>query len=334
MDYARADAKAAARDRFHGVWAAITTPFEAAGPFDAAGGLDEEGLGADLDRLVGELEVDGVFCTGVMSEFWALSTDERKRMVERVVDVTGGRCGVIAHTGHTSVTETIGLTRHAEAAGADFAVIINPYFPPASDEALYEWYDTVCRSVDIGVWLFDTAYAGFGLSKELVDRLADIENVCGIKVGHGHAHYLDTLALVGDRLLVCEPDESSLLADIRDHGAQVFMSSAAPYLYQRPEWRPMREYVQLALAGEYDRAAEVSAQLDPVRRVAATWLNRPWKQSRVNPIPFIKAWSGLLGMSGGPVRPPLRQADPSRVALLAADLQAAGVPVEPVPVGG
>jgi 4-hydroxy-tetrahydrodipicolinate synthase len=328
MDYARADAKAAARERFHGVWAAITTPFAAAGE------IDEAGLAADLDRVVGELEVDGVFCTGVMSEFWALATAERKRMVEQVVAGVSGRCGVIAHTGHTSVTETVELTRHAEAAGADFAVIINPYYPPASDEALYDWFDSVCRSVDIGVWLFDTAYAGFALSRELLDRLADIENVCGIKVGHGHAHYLDTLALVGDRLLVCEPDEESLLEDIRDHGAQVFMSSAAPYLYQRPDWRPMREYVQLALAGDYDRAAEVSARLDPVRRVAAEWTSGPWKQSRVNPVPFIKAWSGLLGMSGGPVRPPLRQADPARVARLAADLHGVGLLAEPVQVGG
>lgn len=328
MDYGRAEAKAAAREQFHGVWAALTTPFA------AAGGLDEAAVAADLDRVVGELGVDGVFCTGVMSEFWALSTDERKRMVERVVAEVSGRCGVIAHTGHTSVTETIELTRHAEEAGADFAVIINPYYPPASDEALYEWFDSVCRSVDIGVWLFDTAYAGFALSGELLDRLADIENICGIKVGHGHAHYLDTLALVGDRLLVCEPDEGCLLEDIRDHGAQVFMSSAAPYLYQRPDWRPMREYVQLALAGDYERAAEVSARLDPVRGVAANWLNNPWRQSRVNPVPFIKAWSGLLGMSGGPVRPPLRQADPARVARLAADLHASGLLVDPVPVAG
>jgi 4-hydroxy-tetrahydrodipicolinate synthase len=328
MDYARADAKAAAKERFHGIWAAITTPFA------PSGGIDEAGLAADLDRVVGELQVQGVFCTGVMSEFWSLSTDERKRMVERVVDAASGRCGVIAHTGHTSVTETIELTRHAETAGADFAVIINPYYPPGSDGALYEWFDTVCRNVDIGVWLFDTAYAGFALSSELLDRLADIENVCGIKVGHGHAHYLNTLELVGDRILVCEPDEGSLLEDIRDHGAQVFMSSAAPYLYQRPDWRPMHEYVQLALAGDYDRAAEVSAQLEPVRRVATAWLNGPWKQSRVNPIPFIKAWSGLLGMSGGPVRPPLPQADPARVARLAADLQAAGVLAAPMPVGG
>ena len=73
MDYTRSEAKAAARERFRGLWAASTTPF------DGAGHLAEAGLAADMDRLTGELGVDGVFCAGVMSEFWALSAAERHR---------------------------------------------------------------------------------------------------------------------------------------------------------------------------------------------------------------------------------------------------------------
>jgi hypothetical protein len=47
MDYTRSEAKAAARERFRGLWAATTTPF------DDAGRLDESGLAADMDRLTG-----------------------------------------------------------------------------------------------------------------------------------------------------------------------------------------------------------------------------------------------------------------------------------------
>ena len=65
MDYSKADAKQAARECFTGLWAAITTPF---GP---AGLLDEGALREDLDRLTGSLGVNGIFCGGVMSEFWA-----------------------------------------------------------------------------------------------------------------------------------------------------------------------------------------------------------------------------------------------------------------------
>jgi 4-hydroxy-tetrahydrodipicolinate synthase len=110
-----------------------------------------------------------------------------------------------------------------------------------------------------------------------------------------------------------------------DHGQRVFMSSAAPYLYQVPGWRPLREYTELALAGDTVRAAEVAATLEPVRAAAARWLHHDAAGARgASPIPYIKAWAGLLGMSGGPVRPPLSQVSPADLAALAADLEEAG----------
>jgi 4-hydroxy-tetrahydrodipicolinate synthase len=320
MDYGRSEAKAAARERFRGLWAAATTPF------DEAGQLDLGAVSADMDRLTSGLGVAGVFCAGVMSEFWALSAAERHHLVAAVVAAARGKCQVIAHTGHHSVTETIELTRQAEAAGADFAVLINPYYPQAGDDGLYEWFAWVCRNVNIGIWLFDTRYAGVSLSLPLIDRLADIENVCGIKVGRDHERYLEVLQRVGDRILVCEPNESTWLENMLQHGQRVFMSSAAPYLYQVPGWLPMREYTELALAGSAARAAEVAATLQPVRAVADTWLHGAAARRRGSPVPYIKAWAGLLGLSGGPVRPPLTQVSPAELTALAADLEAAGLP--------
>jgi 4-hydroxy-tetrahydrodipicolinate synthase len=130
VDYPKNEAKRAARDRLTGLWAATITPFTADGM------LDEAALRNDLDRLTGDLGIDGIFCGGVMSEFWALSGAERRRLVEVVADRCRGKCPVLAHTGHHSAAETIELTRHAARAGADFAVVINPYCPPASDEGL------------------------------------------------------------------------------------------------------------------------------------------------------------------------------------------------------
>jgi 4-hydroxy-tetrahydrodipicolinate synthase len=319
VEYARSEAKAAARERFRGLWAATTTPY------DANGELDIAALGADMERLTGELGVAGVFCAGVMSEFWALSGAERRILVAAVVAAARGNCQVIAHTGHHSVTEAIELTRHAEAAGADFAVVINPYYPAADDDGLYEWYSWLCRNVEIGIWLFDTRYAGVSLSMRLIDRLADIDNICGIKVGRDHDRYLEVLRCVGDRILVCEPNEGTWLENMVEHGQRVFMSSAAPYLYQVPGWRPMHDYTELALAGETARAAEVAASLQPVREVAARWLHGGVGRGPSGPVPFIKAWAGLLGMSGGPVRPPLSQVPASDLRALATDLEAAGL---------
>src|SRR5262249_34355961 len=269
MDYTKAEAKQAARERFTGLWAAITVPF------GAGGGVDEAALRGDLDRLTGGPAIEGVFCGGgcggVMSEFWALSGAERRRLTEVVADRARGRCPVLAHTGDHSAAETIELTRHAEAAGADFAAVINPYYPPASDEGLYQWFAHVCAGVNIGVWLFDTGYSGVTLSTGLIGRLAGIENVVGIKVGRDHARYMELLYRFGEQILVCSPHEETWLENMISHGQRVYMSSAAPYLYQGPDWQPMREYTRLALAGEAAKAAEVAATLDPGRAVAATW---------------------------------------------------------------
>src|SRR6202035_917816 len=91
-DYAPSEAKAAARDRLRGLGAATTAPF------DDAGQLDEAGLAADIGRLTGELGVDGVFCAGVMSEFWALSGTERYRLGAPGGAAARGAGQGIAHT--------------------------------------------------------------------------------------------------------------------------------------------------------------------------------------------------------------------------------------------
>ncbi|MEV0290532.1 dihydrodipicolinate synthase family protein [Kribbella sp. NPDC050820] len=319
MDYARADAKQAARERFTGLWAAITTPFTADGE------IDEAGLAGDVGHVTDRLNAGGLFCTGVMGEFWSLGMEERKRSVETVVAAAAGKCPILAHTGHHSARDTIELTRHAEQAGADFAVVMTPYYPVSSPEGMRAWYHEVLSSVDIGVWLFDTSFSGVTMPMDLIDELADIEHVCGIKVGHDHARYLETLARVGDRMLVCEANEAVWLENMRDHGQTVYMSSAVPFLFQTAEWQPMREYTELALAGEYDKAAEIAATLEPLRALGSKWLHGQWLRERILPIPFVKAWAGLLGMSGGDPRAPLAGLTPAQHAELEADLASVGL---------
>ncbi len=319
MDYARSEAKSAARKQFNGLWAAMTTPF------DADGNLDAAGLGADVDYVTGKLDVGGIFCTGVMGEFWALDITERQRSVELTLESAQGRCPVLAHTGAHSARETIGLTRHAEAAGADFAVIINPYYPVAPENGLEAWFLEVINAVDIGVWLFDTSFSGLSLSLDLIDRLADLENVCGIKVGHDHARYLEILSRVGDRILVCEANEAMWLENMRDHGQTVYMSSAAPYLMQTAQWQPLREYTDLALAGDFAAAETVAATMQPLRELNSKWLHGQWLRDRIIPVAFVKAWAELLGMSGGSARAPIAPLSPAQRNELAADLVAVGL---------
>lgn len=315
MNYQKSEAKEAALEQFRGVWAAIATPFT---PEDM---LDEAGLRRNVRHMADALRIDGIFCAGTMGEFWALTKEERKRVVEIVVEESRGKCKVIAHTGHHSPNETIDLTRHAQDVGADFAIVINPYYPTASEDAIYEWFKVVTSRVDIGVWMFDTAYAcGPHLSPELTARIASIENVCGIKVGRPLEHYIAVKKLCGDSIVVSHPSEADCLKLMRDHGQRVHMSSAAPFLMQTAGWTRMRDYVELALGGLYEPAAAVSHELDAVREVHEKWMREPWLEHRVIPIAQLKAWSEYLGLAGGHVRAPLLPLTTDERADLYADL--------------
>ena len=75
------DSKAFARETVKGLWIAIPTPFT------ADGALDEDVLAASVEHYISALQVDGIFCGGVMGEFWALSIEERRRVHEVVASV-------------------------------------------------------------------------------------------------------------------------------------------------------------------------------------------------------------------------------------------------------
>lgn len=322
MNYTKSEAKRAAREQFRGVWAAIHTPFTA----DYR--LDETGLRQNMRHYTDALAVDGIFCAGTMGEFWALTKEERLRVVEIVCEEARGKCRVIAHTGHHSPDETVELTNHAARAGADFAVIINPYYPIADagrDEAVYQWFEYVSRRTDLGIWMFDTPFSWQALSPELTARIAELENVCGIKVSRPLDHYVKVQRLCGERIVLSHPSETEFLTLMRDHGMKVHMSSAAPFLMQVAGYTPMRDYAELALAGRYDEARVVRDGVQPLREVHEKWLRGPWLDHKIIPIAHLKGWAELIGLAAGPVRPPLLQLTPAQRSELADDLARVGL---------
>ncbi len=320
MNYKKSQAKDASRAAFRGIWAAITTPFTSALE------LDEAGLRRNMRYLTGTLRVDGVFCTGVMGEFWSLTKEERKRVVEIVVEEARGKCGVIAQTGSTSAHETIELTRHAEAAGADFVIMMTPFYPHTDEAMVYDWFAFVASRVDIGIWLFDTPYSGRpAISPETTARIAAIENICGAKIARPLAHYLAVQRLCGEAIVLSSPSETDFLMMMREHGQRVHQSSASPYLVQTGTRQPMREYAELALNGRFAEAQAISDTLKPVRQVAHRWLHGRWHDTHVLPIAAIKAWSEMLGMAAGPVRTPLLQMTEQEKRAMRTEIEATGL---------
>jgi 4-hydroxy-tetrahydrodipicolinate synthase len=312
-------AKALAREKVKGLWIAIPTPFSADGKH-----VDEDVLAASVEHYIDGVRVDGIFCGGVMGEFWALSLAERKRVHELVVRQAAGRVPVMAQVGHHVFADMVDLCGHAIEHGIDFGIAMNPYYPPSPPpESARAWYEALADASPLPMFLFNTMYAGYTLAPELIAELADLDNICGIKNPQSREHLLRVQALAGDRIVVTDASERHWLELHADHGFQALMSTPALALYQRPGELPVVEYTDLADAGDLEGARALSDRLDPARDAFDRWMRQPWLERRVIPIAQLKAWLGLLGLPQGPVRPPLVALTPEEELALRRDLEAA-----------
>jgi 4-hydroxy-tetrahydrodipicolinate synthase len=314
-------AKALAREKVKGLWIAIPTPFTAGGVR-----VDEDMLAASVEHYIDGLSVDGIFCGGVMGEFWALSLDERKRVHELVVHQAAGRVPVMAQVGHHVFSDMIELCEHAIDAGVDFGIAMNPYYPPhPPPESVRAWYEALAAASPLPMFLFNTTYSGYTLPPELIGELADLDTICGIKNPQQREHLLRVKALAGDKIVVTDASERHWLELHTQHGFQALMSTPALALYQRPGNRPILDYTRLADSGDLEEARAVSGRLSPAREAFDRWMRKPWLDRKVIPIAQLKAWLGLLGLPQGPVRPPLVPLTRDEDAALRRDLDAAGV---------
>jgi 4-hydroxy-tetrahydrodipicolinate synthase len=159
-----------------GVLVALATPFA------ADGSVDESRLRALVDRTI-DGGVHGVVACGSTGEFSALTSEERRLVVETVVDQTAHRVPVVAQTGSTSTAEAIALARHAQSVGADVIMPVAPYYEPLTLAETTNYLRRVASSVEIPVMLYNLPGAtGVDLSPDVVAALArGVENIRYIK---------------------------------------------------------------------------------------------------------------------------------------------------------
>lgn len=298
----RSPAKEAAFEKVKGLWIAIPTPFSPTGE------IDEGALRKAVDYYIDGLAVDGIFCGGVMGEFWSMTVEERARCHELVVSAASGRVPVMAHIGHHVYSEAARLSRHADEIGVDFVIAMNPYFPiKPHDDIVRDWYRRLTSESSVPFFLFNTAYSGYAISPALIAELTELDTVCGIKNPKPKDHLLEVQDLVGDRIVVCDANEGDWLGLHLDHGFQSLMSTPALAMYQTPSHRPVRDYTLMADSGDIDGAWALQRTLERERDAFERWMRDRWLARGEGAIPIaeLKAWLGLMGLEQGSVRPPL-----------------------------
>lgn len=166
-------------ERIKGSLVALVTPMR------EDGALDLEAF----DRLIEwhiESGTDGVVVVGTTGESATLSTEEHCDLVAHCVSVVAGRIPVVAGTGSNNTKEALYFTQSAKDHGADACLLVTPYYTRPSQEGLYQHFKLLAETVDVPQILYNVpGRTACDLSQATVERLAQLENIVGIKDATG-----------------------------------------------------------------------------------------------------------------------------------------------------
>lgn len=147
--------------------------------------VDEKGLRNLIGYLI-EGGVHGLFVIGTTGEFYGLTLEEKKIIIEITVDEAKKRVPVYAGTGAITTRECVLLTEMAEDCQVDAVSILTPMFISPSQNELYEHYKSIAESTGLPIILYNNApKTGINISAETVERLTEINNIIGVKDSSG-----------------------------------------------------------------------------------------------------------------------------------------------------
>jgi len=151
-------------------------------PFDASGAVDWPRFRALIDWQI-QSGSHGISVTGTTGEPSALSQAERRRAIDEGASAVDGRVPFVPATGTNNLEETVALTRYAEKAGADAALVIVPYYNRPSQDGLYRYFNEVARKVELPLIIYNIpGRTAVNMAPETMARVREsCPNVIGVK---------------------------------------------------------------------------------------------------------------------------------------------------------
>lgn len=232
-------------------------------PFSGPGGehVDEGALRTLVTHCLGALDHDGIWVGGLCGEAWALSTEERKRLLE--VAVAQARAIkpdalIEACPASTNVLETVELTRHAAATGADICFLIPPYFEASGYESMRELLTYVAARTDMALGLFNTPAAKWALTPEECARLADeFPAVCAVKSGLFRPSHSAALHRIAPELVIWECEMLAYRGGFLRRGITAAgILGGTAYLYETPSNKLYSEQWELLVSDKLSEAID------------------------------------------------------------------------------
>jgi 4-hydroxy-tetrahydrodipicolinate synthase len=271
---------------FKGSNVALITPFK-------DNNLDEENY-IKLINFHLENNTNGLVPAGTTGESPTLSHKEHKKVIELCVKEVKGKISVIAGTGSNSTEEAVALTKHAENAGADGALVVTPYYNKPTQEGLYQHYKAINDNTDLPIIIYNIpSRCVVDMTVDTMARLFELKNITGVKDATGDLNRLDqTIKKLGPEFIQLTGEDGLAFEFNKRGGVGIISVTAniAPKLCS-----DMQKYSKSKSENEIKEAKRIDQMLQPLHKSLFI---------ESNPAP-VKYAAKLLGLCDDEIRLPL-----------------------------
>jgi len=226
------------------------------------GSLDFNALEALIEWHI-ESGTNGIVSVGTTGESATVSVPEHLKIINKTINFVDGRVPVIAGTGGNSTQEAIELTQTAAELGADYALLVTPYYNKPNQEGLFHHFIKIADSAEIPQILYNVpSRTACDLMPETVMRLANHQNIVGIKEALDSSERFSELIKISQSIADQknfsvfsgdDPTFNSFMANGGDGVISVAANVVPSYISQ---------ICSLNLSGQFDEAKELNSILE------------------------------------------------------------------------
>jgi len=262
---------------------ALSTPF-------SEGGINF----STMERLIhlhNGSGTSGILLLGTTGESPTVSEEERRELIkftrERI------NCSLIVGTGTNSTEKTIKWTKEAEDLGADYALIITPYYNKPTQSGLKRHFEKVATSVKIPIIIYNVpSRTGINILPDIVNYLSMLDNIVGIKEASGNLRQITEIITSTPEGFSLLSGDDMLTLPIISVGGKGVISVTANIV---PE--DVSRMVNYALNNKWEETKILNKKLYYLSRALFI---------ETNPIP-VKTALKMLGYNMGELRSPLSE---------------------------
>jgi 4-hydroxy-tetrahydrodipicolinate synthase len=241
---------------FTGCGTALVTPFR------QNFAVDEPTLRRLIRRQM-DAGIDFLVPCGTTGENPTLSRAEHLRVVEITVEESNGQVPVLAGAGGYNTAEVIELAKGLESLGADGILSVTPYYNKPTQEGLYQHYKAIAAAISIPIIVYSVqGRTGVNVEPATLKRLAQIQNIAGVKEASGNIGQIATIASQApDGFSVLSGDDAIALPVIAlgGHGVVSVAANEIP--------AEMASLIHACLDGNFAKARELLKTYLPLMEI-------------------------------------------------------------------